>query len=171
MHADVGSRQPEMIEAIAYTRRTLLDMAHVSPADGYECVLQPGTGTFCIESVIGSVLPREGGRLLVLANGAYGERIGTIAARLAIPHDVVASDERHAISPDAVRRELARRPYSHVAAVHHETTCGVLNPIEEVSALAGPAAVGVQWCATLTLAPPAHRPVRTRPLADWRGRA
>ena len=44
-----------------------------------------------VESVIGSVIPAssDGGKLLVLSNGAYGERIGKMAAMLGIDHDVV----------------------------------------------------------------------------------
>ena len=37
-----------------------------------------GSGTFAIESVISSAIPRDG-KLLVLINGAYGRRIAQIA--------------------------------------------------------------------------------------------
>ena len=40
----------------------------------YTATLMPGSGTFVVESVIGSVIPPNG-RLLVLNHGAYGERI------------------------------------------------------------------------------------------------
>ena len=41
-------------------------------------MLMQGSGTFAIESVISSAIPREG-QLLVLVNGAYGRRIAQMA--------------------------------------------------------------------------------------------
>ena len=52
-------------------------------ADGYTAALMQGSGTFCVEATIGTVLPGDG-TLLVLANGAYGERLVEIARRLRI---------------------------------------------------------------------------------------
>ena len=54
-------------------------MANLKANDGYEVVLMQGSGTFAVESVLGSVVPAEG-KLLVLANGAYGERLAQMAA-------------------------------------------------------------------------------------------
>ena len=43
-----------------------------------------GSGTFSVEAVIGMAAPADG-KLLVLVNGAYGERMVQIADRLRIP--------------------------------------------------------------------------------------
>ena len=138
MQKDLGSRSPEMVDAIAEIRSELLRMAHVTQDAGYECVLMQGSGTFAIESVLSSVVPATG-RLLVLSNGAYGRRIAQMAERYAIEHSVLAVSERDVISPDAVEAELLRataaadeRSYSHVAVIHHETTSGILNPMHEI---------------------------------------
>lgn len=99
---------------------------------GYTCVLMQGSGTFGVESVIGSVIP-EDGKLLVLANGAYGQRIATIARMLGIDLVVEDSGERAAPDPVRVAAVLDRDPtISHVAMVHCETTTGMLNPVEAV---------------------------------------
>src|SRR5881394_2514007 len=84
MQRDIGSRDADFIELVAGIRSELLRIAGVSREQGYETVLMQGSGTFGLESVISSVIPRDG-RLLVLANGAYGERIVQMAARLKIP--------------------------------------------------------------------------------------
>lgn len=42
-----------------------------------------GSGSFSVESMIGTAVPR-GGKLLVLANGAYGDRLAKIASYLEI---------------------------------------------------------------------------------------
>ena len=76
MLRDVGSRDAEFITAVREIRSTLLQLAGASP--DYDCVLMQGSGTFALESVISSAIPRDG-RLLVLINGAYGRRIAQIA--------------------------------------------------------------------------------------------
>ena len=53
-------------------RKQLLSLAHVSE-DDYTAVLMQGSGTFGVESVITSVI-NENGKLLIIANGAYGDR-------------------------------------------------------------------------------------------------
>jgi len=99
---------------------------------GYTSVLIQGSGTFCVESVITTAVP-PGGKLLVLANGAYGRRIALIAERIGV--DFQIHDEGDTSAPDLGRleRELATdAAISHVAAVHCETTTGALNPIEPI---------------------------------------
>ena len=63
-----------------------------SRAERYTATLMQGSGTFCVESVIGSVVP-DNGKLLVLVNGAYGQRIANIARVLKIPCVVQDSGE------------------------------------------------------------------------------
>src|SRR5687767_15375182 len=83
MQRDIGSRDSEFMDLIARIRTELLAIAGVSQESGYEAVLMQGSGTFAIEAVLSSVIPPDG-RLLVLANGAYGERMLQIADRLKI---------------------------------------------------------------------------------------
>lgn len=105
-------------------------------ADQYSAVLMQGSGTFSVESVIGSVIPADG-TLLVLSNGAYGRRIAEIAHTLQIENIVHDSPEDS--PPDLERLEQALRAdasITHVAVVHCETTTGMLNPIEAIGAIA-----------------------------------
>jgi 2-aminoethylphosphonate-pyruvate transaminase len=133
MQRDLGSRSPEFIELVARIRTELLEIAGVSQESGYEAVLMQGGGTFAIEAVLSSVIPPDG-RLLVLANGAYGERMVQIAERLKIATAVQRWPENESPDPDTVRRLLAEQPSpTHVAIVHLETTTGILNPIDEIA--------------------------------------
>ena len=131
MQVDLGSRDSSMISVVREIRSELLAMGHVSQETGYECVLMQGSGTACVESVLTSVVPRDG-RLLVLSNGAYGERIAKMATISGIAHRIVRFAEREAVCPGAVERALGEDKYSHVAVIHHETTAGALNPIEQI---------------------------------------
>lgn len=133
MQRDLGSRDSEFIELVARIRTRLLEIAGVSQEGGYEAVLMQGSGTFALESVLSSVIPPDG-RLLVLANGAYGERMLQIAERLKIAVAIQRWPETQSPDPKTVRQILAgeSRP-THVAIVHLETTTGILNPIEEIA--------------------------------------
>ncbi|MCC7523809.1 MAG: 2-aminoethylphosphonate--pyruvate transaminase, partial [Chitinophagaceae bacterium] len=78
MLKDMGSRDHEFMNAVKDIRTGLLQLAHVSKAEGYECVIIQGSGTFAVESVVSSVVGSND-KLLILANGAYGERIVKMA--------------------------------------------------------------------------------------------
>src|SRR5206468_2869520 len=133
MQHDIGSRDADFIELVAGIRSELLRIAGVSREQGYEAVLMQGSGTFGLESVISSVIPRDG-RLVVLANGAYGERMAKIAERLGISTKLARWLENESPHPAAVQRLIEVEPAAtHVATVHCETTTGILNPIDEIA--------------------------------------
>lgn len=133
MQRDIGSRDTDFIKLAAGIRSELLRIAGVSREQGYEAVLTQGSGTFGLESVISSVIPRKG-RLVVLGNGAYGERMAAIAERLEISTRLARWPENESPQPAAVQRLIEEEPAAtHVAMVHCETTTGILNPIDEIA--------------------------------------
>lgn len=135
MLVDMGSRDDEFIAIVRDIRRQLLELGGVSQAQGYEAVLIQGSGTFGIESVLSSAIPPQG-KLLILVNGAYGERMVQIAARHQIPTEVLRWAENQITDPAAVQAKLAQDPaITHVAIVHCETTTGILNPVEAIGQL------------------------------------
>jgi 2-aminoethylphosphonate-pyruvate transaminase len=132
MLRDAGSRDGEFLAVVRDIRARLLAIGGAEPGGEYECVLMQGSGTFAIESVISSAIPADG-RLLVLVNGAYGRRIAQMARVHGIQTETLEAPEDRKISPGAVAQRLAQgAPFSHVAAIHCETTTGILNPIEEI---------------------------------------
>ena len=101
----------------------------------YTCVLMQGSGTFSVESVIGTAI-KASGKLLVLANGAYGLRIAEIARYLKIDHVVLDFTElKQPVLAEIEETLNSDSTISHVAVVHCETTTGILNPIEEIGQL------------------------------------
>jgi 2-aminoethylphosphonate-pyruvate transaminase len=135
MLRDAGSRNREFLETVREIRERLLAIGGAaSPKAGgaYECVLMQGSGTFAIESVISSAIPRDG-KLLVLVNGAYGRRIAQMARVHRIETEVMETPENCKIETRSVAERLAAsRGITHVAVIHCETTTGIVNPVEEI---------------------------------------
>lgn len=116
-------------------RSDLVDLATES-GDKFTSVLMQGSGSFSVESVLGSVVP-EDGKILVLANGAYGSRMGQIASVLKIKNIVLDFGDSGAIDIDRVETALIENPdITHVGMIHCETTTGRLNSVKPISLLA-----------------------------------
>lgn len=135
MLKDWGSRDPAFIELNADIRRRLVAIAAASGGDDFVCVPVQGSGTFAIEATLGTLVPPDG-KLLVLVNGAYGERMMKIMQRLGRKATALTYSEDATPNLGEVQSTLAGDPaISHVAAVHCETTSGILNPIEKIASL------------------------------------
>ena len=113
-------------------REELLGIATQTPAE-YTSVLLQGSGTYCVEAVIGAVISKKD-KLLICSNGAYGDRMGNIAEYYHIDYDMLAFEETEQVSVEYVDDYLSNNSdITHVAFVHCETTTGILNPINELS--------------------------------------
>lgn len=113
-------------------RRELLKLAHVSE-ETYTAVLMQGSGSFGVESVLTSVVGKEE-KLLIVSNGAYGERMEDIARHAGLKYAIYHQDYAKTPSADEINRILETdRGITHVAMVHSETTTGILNDIAAVS--------------------------------------
>jgi len=102
-------------------------------ADEFDCVPMQGSGSFAVEAMLGSFIPRDG-KALVLANGAYGLRSAQTMRYLG--RDVVVLDKGDYLPPRGpeVAQILADDPaITHVVAIHCETSSGILNPVEEIA--------------------------------------
>jgi len=128
---DWGSRDAEFLRI---NRMVLDKIVELAGGQGsHVTVPVQGSGTFAVEAMITSFVPKTG-KLLVLINGAYGQRalrIAQVAGRAAVSLE----------TPEDTPPDLARldrmldddKAISHVFAVHCETTSGILNPIAEVA--------------------------------------
>ncbi|HHQ4924963.1 TPA: 2-aminoethylphosphonate--pyruvate transaminase [Aeromonas veronii] len=101
----------------------------------YSAVLLQGSGSYVVESVLGSAIGVDE-CLLIINNGAYGARMGEMARCLGLRHYELDCGETTRPEPAAIEAMLARHPeITHLAMVHCETTTGMLNPLEEVAEL------------------------------------
>ena len=130
---DWGSREADFVALSEGVRARLAALAGV--ADTHVAVPLPGSGTYAVEAVVQTLVPRDG-RLLVLVNGAYGRRIAAMAHRLGRQHVVLEVAEDQPVAPGAVAAALASDPaVTDVALVHCETTSGLLNPLAAIAAV------------------------------------
>ena len=129
---DWGSRDQAFIDMTARVRRKLVEM--VGAADTHVCVPIQGSGTFAVEATISTLLPRDG-KLAVLINGAYGHRMVAICRYLGRDCIALVTGEDTPSDVAALDRALAAdKAITHVAAIHCETTSGILNPVGEIAA-------------------------------------
>ncbi len=113
-------------------RAELLKIAKIE-SNNYNTVLLQGSGTYSVEAAVTSVVGKRG-KVLVFANGAYGDRIGEICKYGNISNTIIYLDETEQITARMVAEELLKdSTITHVAVVHCETTTGILNPIEEIA--------------------------------------
>jgi 2-aminoethylphosphonate-pyruvate transaminase len=130
---DWGSRDRRFIEINAEIRRRLVELA--GAAATHATVPVQGSGTFAVEAMIGTLVPRTG-KLLILVNGAYGKRMARICDYYGRAHATYETAEDTPPDPAELRRRLSSDPaITHVAAVQCETTSGILNPIREIAAV------------------------------------
>lgn len=128
---DYGSRDASFIELNARILERLVDI--VEGRGTHVAVPLQGSGTFAVEAMIGNFLPADG-KLLVLVNGAYGERICKICNYYRRDYLVQTSAEDVPVDVDALDAALdADTGITHVVVVHCETTSGILNPLAEIS--------------------------------------
>ena len=130
MLRDAGSWHYEFNAIVKSVRERLLALAGLG--EGWETIPMQGCGTFGVEAILASIIPANG-KILILANGAYGERIAQMAKYLKIEHSVLRTAEDVIPDAAAVDRALGEdSSITHVACVHCETTTGILNPITEI---------------------------------------
>lgn len=111
--------------------KKLLELACVSEPK-YTVVLMQGSGTFGVESVITSVIGKDD-LLLIVSNGAYGERMVEIAKYSGISHIVYREPYDTIPSAEKISQILKEMPnITHIAMVHIETTSGIINNIKSV---------------------------------------
>ncbi|MBB5495853.1 2-aminoethylphosphonate--pyruvate transaminase [Paraburkholderia sp. MM5384-R2] len=133
MLRDWGSWDGDFRAMIAELRASLLAIAGDTAGD-YDCVPLQGSGSYCVEAMLGSLIPRDG-HALVLANGAYGKRAAITLGYLGRACTLL--DKGDYLPPRGleVERMLAADPsITHVVAIHCETSSGILNPLDEIAA-------------------------------------
>ena len=132
MLCDWGSWDGDFREMTRHIRSELLSMID-DTEEQYDCVPMQGSGTFAVEAMLGSLMPRKA-KALVLANGAYGLRTAKILHYLQRDHVVIDKGDYLPPRGAEVAAALQNDPdITHVIAIHCETSSGILNPLDEIA--------------------------------------
>src|SRR5437868_6522268 len=115
---DAGSWHFEFNHLVAGVRNRLLDLAGVGRESRWEAILLQGSGTYGVEAVFQTCVPPHG-KVAVLTNGAYGNRIVQMLSLARIDHVVLRSPEDTPVDPAALEGLLrADNAVTHVTVVH-----------------------------------------------------
>ena len=132
MLRDWGSWDGEFRALTAEMRAGLLELTGDTD-DLLDCVPMQGSGSFSVEAMLGSFVPRDG-KVLVLSNGAYGMRIAQTLEYLNRDHTVIdKGDYMPPRGPEVTAAIEADPAITHVIIVHCETSSGILNPVKEIA--------------------------------------
>tara|TARA_Y100000588_G_scaffold101807_1_gene110642 strand:- start:6820 stop:7971 length:1152 start_codon:yes stop_codon:yes gene_type:complete len=128
---DYGSRDSHFIGTNNQICRRLPQI--VNGHKTHVCVPVQGSGTFAVEAMLITFIPRSG-KALLLVNGAYGKRMAEICSIHERAYTILETAENLPVDTNELDRQLAADPgITHVAVVHCETTSGILNPIETIA--------------------------------------
>ncbi|MDD4973766.1 MAG: 2-aminoethylphosphonate--pyruvate transaminase [Bacteriovorax sp.] len=132
--SDICPRELEFGELTLSVRNDLIKAAYGEK--NHTCVMLTSSGTGGVEACLTSVIPHDK-KVLILNNGAYGERMQKICDAYSVGHVDYNQEWGFPLDLNAVEKLLQEHlgEISHLAFIHHETTVGILNPLTEISAL------------------------------------
>lgn len=131
---DICHREPDFDALLASIEHKLLSLFQIRERNRYRAVVITGSGTAANEAILSSVVGK--GDILILSNGEFGERL--------LKTSRIHNKRTHVLQQpwgvpfDLPRIEayLAAHKIDVVVMVHHETCCGMLNPLAAVGAMA-----------------------------------
>jgi len=131
---DICPREKEFGDLMEYVSTELTSI--VADADDYTTILFGGSGTAVVESILTSVVPHDKS-VLIVNNGAYGKRMCQIASRYKMNFVEFASSPIEPIDLKKLEDEIkSNNTLSHLAVIHHETTTGLLNNLDDLGVIA-----------------------------------
>jgi 2-aminoethylphosphonate-pyruvate transaminase len=135
MLRDWGSWDDDFRGMTCSLRSQLLGLIGEGSED-YDCVPIQGSGSYCVEAMLGSFVPKDG-KVLVLANGAYGLRAAQTMECIGRAYKLLDKGDYLPPRGDEVAAILADDPaITHVLIIHCETSSGILNPVDEIADVA-----------------------------------
>ena len=130
---DFCHREEEFSVLLQQTVENALDVACLN-RELYAAVIVTGSGTAGNEAVLASVLqPDE--RALVLASGEFGGRLGELCKLYNPNTEVLNFGWGESFDLDLIEEKLHQGSFDLLAMVHHETSTGLLNPVEAIGAI------------------------------------
>jgi 2-aminoethylphosphonate-pyruvate transaminase len=137
LQEDLCHREPEFAQ-VTLKLRNRIETVYPSSTGSYAAVLLTGSGTAAVEAMLSTFAPRDAATLIA-SNGVYGERLAIMLERQRKPYVQVSSPWTEPINLEAVIAALDSHPeIARLAVVHHETTTGRLNRLNDLASVCIP---------------------------------
>ena len=128
---DICHREEEFFESLSRLNKNIIKL--LNGIGTHDSILFVSSGTGANEAICTSIY----GKVLVINNGKYSDRICDILNKYYIPLNRLKLNPTEPINLDLVEEELKRDlEITHIYIVHHETTTGVLAPLRKIGELA-----------------------------------
>lgn len=127
---DLCHREIEFSELQNSILGKLLDVYNLD-SNQWAAILLTGSGTAAMEAMMISLIP-DNGKILIIENGVYGERLSRIAEIHDISYNSLHYEWGEEVDIGKLQQSLTD-DITHVAVVHHETTTGRLNDIAAIA--------------------------------------
>jgi alanine-glyoxylate transaminase/serine-glyoxylate transaminase/serine-pyruvate transaminase len=134
MAAPTISHLDPLMLALLDDVRARLTRSFRAPAGSFAFAAS-GTGTSGMEVSVANLV-EPGKRVLVIVSGYFGDRLAEVCERYGATVARLNVEWGRACDPDALRRAIADERVDIVAMVQAETSTGVLNPVQELAAVA-----------------------------------
>ncbi len=132
--SDICPREKEFGDLMEYVSTELTKI--VATPKKYTTVLFGGSGTAVVESVLSSVIPHDK-KVLIVNNGSYGKRMCQIAQAYDMNYIEFQSSPIEPINLKKLKKVIEKNSnISHLAVIHHETTTGLLNNLDDLGSIA-----------------------------------
>ncbi|MDA8064998.1 MAG: alanine--glyoxylate aminotransferase family protein [Thermaerobacter sp.] len=128
----IGHLDPDFLEVMNEVRDLL---RLVFQTENRLTLAMSGTGSAGMETCLVNLI-EPGDRVLVAVEGYFGERMVEMASRCGADLTVLRVPWGEVLDPAAVETALRRGGHRLLAVVHGETSAGVLQPVEELAAIA-----------------------------------
>lgn len=128
---DICHREEEFFEVLSRLNKNIVKV--LNGGKNYSAVLFVSSGTGCNEAICASI----SGKVLVINNGKYSDRICDILEKYEIPINRLKLPDLEPIDLSLIEKTLQEdKEITHIYLIHHETTTGALSPLREIGQLA-----------------------------------
>ncbi len=130
---DICHREIDFDRLLLSIENKLLKLFQMKNVKDYRAVVITGSGTAANESILSSVVGDK--NILILSNGEFGERLHNISSVHNRNTHLLRFSWGESFDLEKIETYLKRHDIDVVAMVHHETSSGMLNPLEKIGAL------------------------------------
>ena len=130
---DICHREDDFDCLLMSIEDKLLKLFEIRNTDNYRAVVITGSGTAANESVLSSVVGDK--NILILSNGEFGERLYDISKIHNKNTSILKFDWGEKLDVGKIERYLKNNDVDIISMVHHETSSGMLNSIEDIGEL------------------------------------